>query len=67
MKYCAPQVSSLLAPLVQLVKTGFTKPVQRLDGMYALLLVGKIAAVELKAGFYCIIIFYLFISCYLSG
>ncbi|KAH7543347.1 hypothetical protein FEM48_Zijuj02G0174600 [Ziziphus jujuba var. spinosa] len=42
-------MSSLLAPLVQLVKTGFTKAVQRLDGIYALLLVGKIAAVDLKA------------------
>ncbi|KAL4637780.1 hypothetical protein ACB092_03G100700 [Castanea dentata] len=44
------QVSSLLGPLVQLVKTGFTKAVQRLDGIYALLLVGKIAALDIKAG-----------------
>lgn len=44
------QMSSLLAPLIQLVKTGFTKAVQRLDGIYALLLVGKIAAVDIKAG-----------------
>ncbi|KAL4637782.1 hypothetical protein ACB092_03G100700 [Castanea dentata] len=43
------QVSSLLGPLVQLVKTGFTKAVQRLDGIYALLLVGKIAALDIKA------------------
>ena len=53
-KYYAFQMSSLLAPLVQLVKTGFTKAVQRLDGIYALLLVGKIAAVDLKAGVDCI-------------
>lgn len=44
------QLSSLLEPLIQLVKTGFTKGVQRLDGIYALLLVGKIAAVDIKAG-----------------
>lgn len=44
------QVSSLLGPLVQLVKTGFTKAVQRLDGVYALLLVGKIAALDIRAG-----------------
>lgn len=42
-------VSSLLGPLVQLVKTGFTKAAQRLDGIYALLLVAKIAAVDIKA------------------
>lgn len=44
------QVSSLIGPLVQLVKTGFTKTTQRLDGIYALLLVAKIAAVDIKAG-----------------
>ncbi|KAJ1414656.1 TOG domain [Sesbania bispinosa] len=43
------KMSPLLGPLVQLVKTGFTKAVQRLDGLYALLLVGKIAAVDIKA------------------
>ncbi|POO02948.1 Proteasome component Ecm29/Translational activator Gcn [Trema orientale] len=43
------RISSLLASLIQLVKTGFTKAVQRLDGIYALLLVGKIAAVDMKA------------------
>ncbi|KAL5566833.1 hypothetical protein UlMin_029997 [Ulmus minor] len=42
-------MTSLLAPLVQLVKTGFTKSVQRLDGLYALLLVAKIASVDIKA------------------
>lgn len=46
------QVSSLLGPLVQLVKTGFTKAAQRLDGIYALLLVAKIAAVDIKAGIF---------------
>ncbi|KAH0938797.1 hypothetical protein HID58_006258 [Brassica napus] len=39
----------LLSPLIQLVKTGFTKAVQRLDGMYALLIVSKIAACDIKA------------------
>lgn len=43
------QVSSLFGPLVQLVKTGFTKAVQRLDGVYALLVVGKIASTDIKA------------------
>lgn len=43
------QMSSLLGSLVQLVKTGFTKAVQRLDGMYALLIVAKIAASDIKA------------------
>lgn len=47
------QISSLLAPLIQLVKTGFTKAVQRLDGIYALLLVAKIAVVDIKAGSHC--------------
>lgn len=42
----------LIGTLMQLVKTGFTKAVQRLDGIYALLLVAKIAAVDIKAGLY---------------
>ncbi|KAF5735270.1 translational activator GCN1 [Tripterygium wilfordii] len=42
-------ITPLLGPLIQLVKTGFTKAVQRLDGIYALLLVGKIAAADVKA------------------
>eukprot|EP00258_Populus_trichocarpa_P031343 XP_024447362.1 protein ILITYHIA isoform X5 [Populus trichocarpa] len=42
------QISSLFGPLVQLVKTGFTKAVQRLDGVYALLVVGKIASTDIK-------------------
>ncbi|KAJ8770180.1 hypothetical protein K2173_011515 [Erythroxylum novogranatense] len=43
------QLSSLLGLLIQLVKTGFTKSAQRLDGIYALLLVGKIASTDIKA------------------
>ncbi|XVF57046.1 hypothetical protein PTKIN_Ptkin06aG0171600 [Pterospermum kingtungense] len=43
------QISLLLGPLVQLVKTGFTKAVQRLDGIYALSIAGKIAAADIKA------------------
>ncbi|KAL7109894.1 hypothetical protein ACP275_06G203700 [Erythranthe tilingii] len=43
------RMSSLLLPLLQLVKTGFTKAAQRLDGIYALLCVAKIAAVDVKA------------------
>lgn len=43
------QISSLLGPLIQLVKTGFSKGVQRLEAMYSLLLVAKIAAVDIKA------------------
>jgi len=46
------QMIPLFGALVQLVKTGYTKAVQRLDGMYALLLVAKIAAVDIKAGLY---------------
>lgn len=46
----ALQISSLLGPLIQLVKTGFTKAVQRLDGIYALLVVSRIAALDIKAG-----------------
>ncbi|KAL1214916.1 Protein ILITYHIA [Cardamine amara subsp. amara] len=43
------QISDLLSPLIQLVKSGFTKAVQRLDGIYALLIVSKIAACDIKA------------------
>lgn len=46
------QMLPLIGTLIQLVKTGFTKAVQRLDGIYALLLVAKIAAVDIKAGLY---------------
>lgn len=48
--YLVLQMSSLLMPLLQLVKTGFTKAVQRLDGIFALLCVAKIVAVDVKAG-----------------
>ncbi|XP_009587833.1 protein ILITYHIA isoform X1 [Nicotiana tomentosiformis] len=44
-----PQMSSLLAALIQLVKSGYTKAAQRLDGIYALLCVAKLAAVDVKA------------------
>ncbi|KAJ4968726.1 hypothetical protein NE237_015427 [Protea cynaroides] len=43
------RISSLLGPLVQLTKTGFTKAAQRLDGIYAFLIVAKVAAVDIKA------------------
>ncbi|KAI7734032.1 hypothetical protein M8C21_026549, partial [Ambrosia artemisiifolia] len=42
-------ISSLLMPLIQLVKTGFTKAAQRLDGIYSLLIVVKIAAADIRA------------------
>ncbi|PWA68142.1 ILITYHIA [Artemisia annua] len=42
-------MSSLLMPLVQQVKTGYTKAAQRLDGIYALFSVVKIAAADIKA------------------
>lgn len=45
-------MSSLVLPLVQLVKTGFTRAAQRLDGIYALLILEKIAAVDIKAGIF---------------
>ncbi|KAL6586597.1 eIF-2-alpha kinase activator GCN1 [Orobanche minor] len=43
------RVASLLLPLLQLVKTGFTKAAQRLDGIYALFCVVRIAAIDVKA------------------
>ncbi|XAR48876.1 hypothetical protein NMG60_11031843 [Bertholletia excelsa] len=43
------RISSLLVPLVQLIKTGFTKAAQRLDGIYALLCVAKIAVHDIRA------------------
>jgi len=39
----------LAEPFIQLVKSGASKPAQRLEGMYALFLVAKIAAVDAKA------------------
>ncbi len=43
-------MQKLVEPLVQLVKSGATKPAQRIDGIYALLLVAKIAAVDVGSG-----------------
>ncbi|KAJ1694352.1 hypothetical protein LUZ63_011050 [Rhynchospora breviuscula] len=43
------RVSPLTDSLVQLVKTGFTKATQRLDGIYALFALGKIISVDSKA------------------
>ncbi|XP_078182456.1 putative protein kinase regulator ILITHYIA isoform X2 [Carex rostrata] len=43
------RVSSLVDSLVQLVKMGFTKASQRLDGIYALFALGKIVSVDSKA------------------
>ncbi|KAH7865182.1 hypothetical protein Vadar_003256 [Vaccinium darrowii] len=43
------RISSLLVPLVQLVKRGFTKAAQRLDGIYALLSVARIVVIDIKA------------------
>lgn len=45
----ATKISPLLEPLVQLVKTGFTKATQRLDGIYALFSVAKIASLDTRA------------------
>jgi len=45
------QVASLLDHLIQLSKTGFSKATQRLDGIYALFAVSRLAAVDTKAGF----------------
>lgn len=44
------QMLSLLGPLLQLVKVSFMKAAQRLDGIYAFLIVVKIAAADVKAG-----------------
>jgi len=46
------QVASLLDHLIQLSKTGFSKATQRLEGIYALFVVLRLAAVDTKAGFY---------------
>ncbi|XP_057471002.1 protein ILITYHIA [Actinidia eriantha] len=43
------RLSSLLVPLIQIVKTGYTKAAQRLDGVYALLYVARIAVIDIKA------------------
>ncbi|CAN6297987.1 unnamed protein product [Urochloa humidicola] len=43
------KVTSLLDHLIQLSKTGFSKATQRLDGIYALFAVLRLAAVDTKA------------------
>ncbi|KAL5990284.1 eIF-2-alpha kinase activator GCN1, partial [Asimina triloba] len=43
------RMSPLLESLVQLVKTGFTKAAQRLDGIYALFSVAKIGTADIRA------------------
>lgn len=43
------RLSPLMEPLVHLVKTGFSKAVQRLDGIFAFLIIAKIATVDVKA------------------
>ncbi|XP_077210374.1 protein ILITYHIA-like isoform X1 [Tasmannia lanceolata] len=43
------RISPLLEPLIQLVKTGFTKVTQRLDGIYSLFSVAKIASIDTRA------------------
>lgn len=42
----------LVEPLLQIVKSGASKPAQRVEGIYALLLVVKIAAISTKASKY---------------
>lgn len=49
-KIVAAQVTSLLDHLIQLSKTGFSKATQRLDGIYALYAVSRLAAIDAKAG-----------------
>ncbi|XP_020166080.1 protein ILITYHIA [Aegilops tauschii subsp. strangulata] len=43
------KVTSLLDHLIQLSKTGFSKATQRLDGIYALYAVSRLAAIDAKA------------------
>ncbi|GLJ35635.1 hypothetical protein SUGI_0716270 [Cryptomeria japonica] len=43
------RMQPLVEPLLQIVKSGASKPAQRVEGIYALLLVVKIAAVNTKA------------------
>ncbi|CAA7390601.1 unnamed protein product [Spirodela intermedia] len=44
-----PRLSNLLELLVQLVKTGFTKVAQRLDGIYALFSLARIFSMDVRA------------------
>ncbi|XP_057511334.1 protein ILITYHIA-like isoform X2 [Actinidia eriantha] len=39
---------SSLVPLIQIVKTGYTKETKRLDGVYALLCFARIAVIDIK-------------------
>lgn len=43
------QMLDLTEPLVQLIKTGSTRPALRVDAIYSFLLVSKIAAIHIKA------------------
>ncbi|CAM6126914.1 unnamed protein product [Calypogeia fissa] len=43
------KVQKLVEPLLQLVKTSVLKPAQRIDGIYSLLLLANLAAVDMKA------------------
>ncbi|KAH9290146.1 hypothetical protein KI387_034263, partial [Taxus chinensis] len=43
------RMQPLVEPLIQIVKIGASKPAQRVEGIYALLLVAKIAAFNTKA------------------
>jgi hypothetical protein len=49
-KFDVTQVTSLLDQLIQVLKSGFTKATQRLDGIYALYAISKLAAIDAKAG-----------------
>eukprot|EP00897_Mesotaenium_endlicherianum_P004939 jgi/Mesen1/4473/ME000228S03452 len=48
----ARNLASLAEPLVQLAKAGLTKPAQRVEGIYALLLAASIAADDIAAGYH---------------
>ncbi|KAG0555734.1 hypothetical protein KC19_11G000200 [Ceratodon purpureus] len=43
------EMMDLTSPLVQLIKTGATKPALRVDAIYSFFLVSKVAAVHIKA------------------
>jgi hypothetical protein len=46
------QMQKLVEQLLQLVKTSTAKPAQRIDGIYSLLLLSILAAIDVKAGQY---------------
>lgn len=50
MNTCVEQMEKLVEPLLQLVKTSVSKPAQRVDGIYSLLLLAILTAVDVKAG-----------------